>query len=53
MKSFIIEFFTKYYYDDQIKDVETGGACSTRDRDAKCIKHSRLETWMGKTTRNT
>jgi hypothetical protein len=32
------------FRDDQIKEDEMGGACSTYDRDEKCIKHLGWET---------
>jgi hypothetical protein len=31
--------FVKYYYGDQIKGDEMGGACSTYGRDEKCIRY--------------
>jgi hypothetical protein len=30
--------FTKYYYDDQIKDDRGGGGCSVYEEDEECIK---------------
>jgi hypothetical protein len=32
--------FTTYYYGDQIKEDEMGGACNTHGRDEKCIQIS-------------
>jgi len=31
--------FTKYYYDDQNKEVQMGGVCSAHGRDDKYIEY--------------
>jgi hypothetical protein len=40
--------FSKYYYDDKIKESAMGGACSAHGRDEKCVQKFWFESLKGR-----
>jgi hypothetical protein len=48
-----VVLFTKYYYEDQIKEDETGGAYSAQGGDEKYVLDFGWEAWREETIRKT
>jgi len=50
MRSVKIFLFAKYYLEDQIKEGEMGGTCSTDTEYDKCVWSFRHTAWNEETT---